>query len=420
MGGTMLNDSYDFIHRNMAATTPEARSVGSITLGADSGPTVRGSGVLIGGRYVLTAAHLVDDARVGVFTINGQDYGMNRWVVANQFYNRGADDDPNPDERIYSIGADLALVELDRRVVGARNLKAKISKNRNEAGQTATIVGFGTPGNGEEGIFSSLYTDNATLVGAAGYQPVKRAGKNVIEPNSPFAGSYKFSRELRIDFDPDPSQLASLTGLGPPQLDLFTGEWDIDENDIPITGEFMPSIGDSGGGLFINGRLAGITSWTTRDNSEFFSTASFTRLSTGWWKWIRDNIRAFNHAQNNPSATPWLSVENGGNGFRGVARILFNDDVEDDDGNLIVAAGQPFNIFGPRLFYDFDIEAGTLTHFDVTQGVLEGLFVSGDLFAHPGPLSDVTNIPYPFETPEPASLALLGLGGLATLRRARR
>ncbi len=411
--GTMTTDAHNFIHVEMGATTPEARSVGQITVGwdVDGTNTVRGSGVLVGGRYVLTAAHLVDDAVGGVFEINGQSYGMRRWVVANQFYNRGEDDDPNPDQRIFGAGADLALVELDRRVVGAKNLQATISKSRKETGKTATIVGFGTGGNGATGIFTTPVADDGSMsAGDAavwGFQPVKRAGKNVIEPNNPFNGNFnQSSRELTIDFDPDPSQLASLTGLGPPQFDPFTGEWTIDEDDIPVTGEYMPSTGDSGGGLFINGKLAGITSWTTRENSEFFAQAQFTRLSTGWWKWVRDNIAAFNHANQFPSPTPWLSIANGGNGFRGVARILFNDNF-DVDGDSVddIFEGQPFNIFGPRLFYDLDPTTGVLTHFDVDTNF--DLFVSNDLFANSAPL------------PEPTSLALLGLGGVAMLRRAR-
>lgn len=409
--GTMATDAHNFIHVEMGATTPEARSVGQITVGwdvDDGANVVRGSGVLVGGRYVLTAAHLVDNTSVGVFTINGQTYGINRLVVANRFYARGIDDDPNPDRRIFGAGADLALVELNRRVVGANNLTATISRSRNEVGKTATIVGFGTAGNGATGTSTPAVADDGTMSfgdttpgGVWGFQPVKRAGKNVVEPNNPFSGNVtKSSRELSIDFDPDPSQLSTLAAapfsLNPPQFDPFTGEFDIDEDDIPVTGEYMPAVGDSGGGLFIGGKLAGITSWTTRENSTFFSQAQFTRLSVGWWKWVRDNIKAFNHARVNPSATPWLSVDKGGNGFRGVARIQ----AEADDVDLGILEGDILHIFGPGLFRN---ETGDL--FDVDTNF--DIFVSNDLSANSGPL------------PEPTSLALLSLGGLAMLRRAR-
>lgn len=418
VAGTMQSNAYDFMHRQMGKTTHEARSVGSITMGWETdSQVIRGSGVLVGGRYVLTAAHLVDDAVGGNFYINGQNYGIQDWVVADKFYSRGDDDDPNVDSRNFgSSGADLALVRLTRRVRGAKNLKATINRNRNEAGKTATIVGWGRGGSGALGINDLLNGSIPALPGdgsrdAGGtswdYQPTIRAGKNKIEATGPFTTFTTNNRELVTDFDPGPSQLSSLLALSPPQFDAFTGEWDIDEDDIPISGEYMPAIGDSGGGLFVNGKLAGITSWSTRGNSEYFSQAHYTRLSVGWWKWVRDNIKAYNHARDNPSATPWLSVTNGGNGFRGVARTVFNDDVDDPDnpGTLLVARGQPFNIFGPGLFYDLDPTTGARTHFDVGDNFF---FIANDRNASSAPL------------PEPASLALLSLGGLAMLRRSRR
>jgi Trypsin-like peptidase domain len=426
LAGVTPTPQHDFSARQMARDTSEARSVGLISAAYGDGDSiVRGSGVLVGGRFVLTAAHLLDDAGFGQFTIRGQSYGMRRWVVASRFYSL----DPttaNPATRLFGNGADLALVELDRRVVGARNLKATLNKSRREAGKTATIVGFGRGGDGASGIgptdINGIKTtptplaidgsmsagDTAIGTGVWGFQPVKRAGKNIIESNDPFAGDpFTSRRELITDFDPNPSELPSLALLNPPSFDPFSGEFNLDEDDIPISNEFAPSVGDSGGGLFINGRLAGITSWTTRANSEYFSQARYTRISTTWGKWVRNNIAAFNRLRKDPTLVPWVKETNAtpGAGFRGVLRIRDSDDVDGDTNTLEV-----LKIFGPRLFENPDLSVDT--NFP--------LFISNDLGADPGPLFDQTGQVYPGLTiPEPASLALLSLGGLAMLRRTR-
>ncbi len=425
LAGTFQTNQHEFIHRSMGQTTREARSVGSIIGGySEDRGVVQGSGVLVGSRFVVTAAHLVDDMRGGSFEINGQFYGIRRSVVANSFYDlitEGDNPSFNPEERLYGGGSDIALIELTRPVAGARNLKATLNKSRKEVGRTATIVGYGRPGSGSQGInvqgIPSITIPNDASFGnqTAGvwdFQPVKRAGKNVVEPLSPFAA--RTPRELTVDFDPSPDQLASLAaaGLNPPAFDPFTGEFDVDEDDIPVSAEFMPSVGDSGGGLFINGRLAGITSWTTRANSEFFGQANFTRISVGWWKWIQKNIAAFNRLNANPGLVPWVSETNPilpGAGFKNVLRIRRGEPFEDND-----TAGRPENagtrtitrIFGPGLWSD--ASRGDLPAITVETNLDANDFIFNDRFADSAPL------------PEPASLALLGLGGLAILRRTRR
>ncbi len=430
LAGTFATDQHEFIHRILGERNNGSRSVGSIVggfgIGKDVSGIVRGSGVLVGDRYVVTAAHLVDDMGFsGDFRFNGQTYGIRRSVVADRFYRKettGDNPSLNPLERLFGGGTDLALIELDRVVAGHATLKATLNRSRREAGLTATIVGFGTPGNGVTGIRTAPITDEDGAInngdGAVwGFQPIRRAGKNVVEPTGVFA-LRPVQRELVTDFDPDPSQLQALAeaGLNPPSLDPFSGVFDVDEDDIPVSQEFMPAVGDSGGGLFVNGKLAGITSWTTRANSEFFAEAHYTRISVAWWRWIQNNIAAYDRLRANPGLVPWVSQNNPtlpGAGFKGVLRIRRGEPFEDNaDTGRPENAGtrNVINIFGPNLFVGFQ---GNLL--DVDQNLGPNVFIRNDPFgSDPAPLSQIITVP------EPASLALLGLGGLAVLGRTRR
>ncbi|MEZ6191462.1 MAG: trypsin-like serine protease [Phycisphaerales bacterium] len=389
--GTMQANSYDYIHRRMAN---ESTYDSVVSLDIVGGTTNSASAVIIGGRYLVTAAHNVDEAADIFVNVRGDTIRASRWVVNVNHYNwdfsevnrnRQSDDYnpfPNMINRGFEEGNDIAIIELSKRIPQARNMKAKLSRNVNQAtGKTGTIVGFGQAGSGALGI------DPTSLPG------IKRAGTNKIDNVNRAIGG-----QLSVDFDADPNLYRTLqTDAGvllPPSLyDTFTGEYHIEPDDIPLAQEYMPAVGDSGGGLFINGNtLAGITSWSSRSNSEYFSQAYFTTIAKHY-NWIRDNIKALKGRQD----------------FRG------NLDVWQE-----IEGADP----GPRYFKVSDFGAPGFAlipeRADRMGDDLDGDNVFGFVFSDPYSFSGALGYQTPGSVPEPASLALLTLGGLAMIRRTRR
>ncbi len=195
------------------------------------------SGTLIASDWVLTAAHVVDQATSLAFKIGGNSYSASQWA----YYSKWTGD--------LSAGYDIALVKLSSSPGIAAATRYTGS---NEIGAIGTSVGFGKTGTG--------------LSGAVSFDGLKRGGQNVVD-------RYYSSRNDRVlvsDFDSPMSPNESAYG-----------------SSTPLNLEYLIAPGDSGGGLFVdfgNGPLlAGVHSFgSARDglvDSDYGDMSGHTRIS---------------------------------------------------------------------------------------------------------------------------------------------
>lgn len=191
------------------------------------------SSVAIKPRWIVTAAHVLKDAKhCGIHTDDGVI------IVQRMFTHKTYD-------KIFGDG-DIALCYLEA------DLDVKffpqLYETKDEVGKICSIAGYGLYG--------------TFLTGATGSDCNRRAGSNIID---------KTYRDLLI-CSPSRGGTDRITSL-----------------------EFLIGSGDSGGGLFIDGKLAGINSCVMASHrspmSKYDEEAGHTRIST-FVPWILETIKS--------------------------------------------------------------------------------------------------------------------------------
>jgi secreted trypsin-like serine protease len=195
-----------------------------------------GSAVAIEPNWVLTAAHVVKEAK---FCLISQEETEKGYVVDKIIVREGFE------ENNFGFN-DIALCYISNDL--QLNFYPPLYENEDEIGKICCMSGYGLTGTFDTG---AVLSDDK-----------KRAGSNRID---------SVDRELLI-CSPSRTDKTSL--------------------------EFLICIGDSGGGLFVDGKLAGINSCVfasdKNPNSTYGDESGHTRISKHI-KWIRNTIKNYKH-----------------------------------------------------------------------------------------------------------------------------
>ncbi len=250
-----------------------AYSIPPQQLGFDGVVRMTGGGctgsLLPSGRHILTAAHCLTDT-------NG-NINVPSVMVNFDLYDPSAPNGlrtrtitvPQADYRIHSgwngtagAGNDVALLLLPELAPsGPGDMGADrydIYRTSDEVGNIFTFVGYGATGTGASGHDGSFGT--------------KRLGQNRIDALSAWTGGAGNDTAWTFDFD-------DLIGGGDALCFLY------DVCDAGLGGaEANTAPGDSGGPSFVNGRIAGVTSYGILPNSAFGDISYNARVSpfAGW------------------------------------------------------------------------------------------------------------------------------------------
>lgn len=186
------------------------------------------SAVIIKPKFILTAAHVVKDVATGYIVVDGKKHKIEYFMYPKEY--------DHAKFGFYDIAIGKLLEQVDLKFY------PPLYKDSDEIGKVCCMSGFGLTGTFRTG---AIFSDNK-----------RRAGSNIID---------YIDKDLLIC---SPSKDKLKTSL-----------------------EFIIASGDSGGGLFIDGKLAGINSCVIADKSpksDYLTESGHTRVSK-YIDWIEEN-----------------------------------------------------------------------------------------------------------------------------------
>lgn len=212
--------------------------------------------LLKGGRYILTAAHC--------FNEGGTKVPDNVQTQAVFKLPRGDVKIPIRDYFIHpawtgyesEVGNDLAILRLENPAPRSAE-QYEIYRNADEIGKVFTKVGYGYIGTGSEGQDEESNSEGRRYAGKNRYEALIDLLKDstVSDFSELVLGS-----QLIFDFDDGSTKHDTFGRHFPALADKGLG-----------TNESATGSGDSGGPSFINGKIAGVSSWGYSDRG-FFTT----------------------------------------------------------------------------------------------------------------------------------------------------
>ncbi|MEX0655232.1 MAG: trypsin-like serine protease [Phycisphaeraceae bacterium] len=419
--------THDYWHRQLGQSS-KYNSVGQMVMESGGVLAGYGSGTLIGdGQWVLTASHVVDQFDGLTFRLGDGEpdsgfseertYTADSWYVHSGWANTFGS---------LSAGYDIALVRLNE-VADARPANL-IDPGTNDLDDDVTYVGFGSTGTGMTGTYL--------------FDGIKRAGTNTVYEYEPASDN----RITHTRFDQSPEDVF----YSGPAWDFVNGGISASAEDYPRGLEYGAGPGDSGGAMFRGDTdtLAGVISylyapWTFLPNGTYHDYTGAVRVEP-FLDWIHDTINTYEDEGAGGAFTDAL-VGTPGNPALGVG---FWEDLLDPDDETI------YN--GRTLAERWILQSGHAGLYALPMAGEPGHYNPDDLNALVDPnelhpelaelfekLSDEgleelldeewamleflrQNPGYEIEgwedldVPEPATIALFGLGTLALLRRGRR
>lgn len=332
-----------------------------------------GTGVLLyDGRAILTAAHLFSDTTSSIVQIYFETASGRVSKLANRITPMATYDATQGND-------DLALLWLSSSApVDAE--RYGLYRGSDEIGKTMTMVGYGTPGSGDAGILDSYSSDPLRLKACNRFDADAATLKGWL--GSAMGWTPASGTQLVADFDNGTSD-ADASGRLMNLFDTGLG-----------TSEGLSSPGDSGGPAFIDGRIAGITSYIASlarnsiapdiddvGNGSFGEIGFWQRVSH-YQEWIDQSLRAqYPNAPTKPEEVQkTVNEANSGTGYvyflvrftgmRSDATQVLSVDYATRDGSA--TAGE-----------DYIAAVGTLTLYpDEIQAVIP-VEVIGDTLAEP-------------------------------------